>query len=92
MAELGFKSTNSVAVHIKTLKNKGYITNTLNGKVAARITRSVDDVVNGYQFSRMVNTEEIKQAVVAVCDKGMNINYDTAQNLLSELGFSVMQS
>ena len=82
----GYKSNNSVVIHIRKLKEKGYLTNkSEKGKMSARTLQLVDDVM-GYHT---IDSEKLSQAIADLKSKGHAIPVNAVIELLAKLDIRI---
>ena len=80
-----YKSANSVVVHIRKLRNKGYITRTTTNGQTARTLQLVDSVIKVHT----VDSKELSNVLGKLKEKGHKISAADAIELLSLLNIKV---
>ena len=86
MDHFGLRSSNSVAVHLGHLRNKGYITSGSTSKsMRCRTLQLVDDVVGDFT----VSSDNIKRAISNLKKRGYVVKINEAIELLTELRISI---
>jgi len=80
-----YKSANSVVVHLKKLRNKGYITKTSAIGQTARTIQLVDTVIKVHT----VDSEDLSKAIGKLKERGHKMAAADAVELLSILNIKV---
>jgi SOS-response transcriptional repressor LexA len=81
----GYGSSNTVAIHLKKITNKGYIAPNSKGGPKFRAIRLVDDIIGLHT----VNMSDLSSALAKIKERGYNVPANEAVELLRELKIEI---
>ncbi len=83
----GFRSTNSVVIHLKNLREKGYITKDSNkDRHRSRTLKLVDDIIGNYT----IDGKFLNKAMERLKKRGYKLDANIAVEFLRELKVNIV--